>query len=384
MFDVVRLWQAVAAAHVPVKPRCQLSNRGRSRAVPLYDAFELPRFLLTRSVDRRELRLAAALCGWAGAGRAAFRKASFRAQHAVSLVLARWEVWSDADHRSDVGLVAAVAVGGVVFLCLAVEPGSAARNTKADAIAAMFAGSSTIGPDLEERLDFAPLLAVALSTRPAGLGRIKVSQRTAPRSLPFDALGALVVRGLPVGASLSPGVLVDGSRWVVAQGDVANLQVSLAGLTQTVDVEVDVIARDGVTKGTFGFSVSPAEVASIEGPGLSGIRTGALPPSLEGDPTVRRRVSLPPAQENRPPKRAVRAKKKANTGRDLATAPNVVKLPFKPAAPAQLPATPLTLFKPAGDMPSVKPAAAVRKRASAAAKPPAFPRGPMEEEAARR
>lgn len=280
--------------------------------------------------------------------------------------------------RNDAGLLTVTAIALVLLFAFSgVAPGSNARNPEADAIATRFAFAAARSESaaLEDRLDFAPRFAIALTARQKDGVRLTLASQTPANRLPFDALGAILLTGLPEGTSLSAGLDLGHGQWVVSQGDLDRLEMSIPNLLQSALVRIQVLSRDGVANGSLSMTLTPTGVVEASLDGASPIRTGALSrvaPAL--------RDTSPPRQTKTraPRKERARAKPDAKAARSLQTAPNVVKLQFTQTGPLTPPlGSPVLLFKPTSSAPPKEPKVQSAQGAS-------FPRSPMEEEAARR
>lgn len=317
----------------------------------------------------------------------------------------------------DAGLVLAFLLTAAIFVRLAeAAQNSSGRNPRADAIAAKFAGEGELSADvLETRLDFAPRYRLVAGDMETGLPLPDFTagaplQRFAEMTpVPFDALGAVVLHGLPSGSRLSAGQPAGGGDWVVAPGDLAKLEIVVppGQLSRPLGVSVEVFDRGGVSHGAMGLRLKEdgaVIVKRTERPDrperpdpqvpakTSDIRTGALNSARDGGKSQAAEV-VPPRRE-RSSERKQRKAVRASTVRERSTPrPQVVKVlvqqpPNSIAPPDPTPGTVL-LFKPAAQSPSsaratpTAPAAAVKPAASVV-KSGGFPRSPMEEEAARR
>lgn len=243
----------------------------------------------------------------------------------------------------DMGLMILFALVLLVFLTLANNAGSSGRNPSADAIAQKFAAGSE-GEEaedvLEQRLDFAPRLRLPAVARADG------ARATPMRKLPFDELGAIVLRGLPVGARLSAGLPMGEGQWVVSQSDIDKLAILLPGAAQRVSaVRVEVIGRDGLSRGSFTLNLTvqdDAEAALRNSgsaartfAGVSPMRTGAL--------------SEPAAANRAKPQAERRIRRRTGEGQGSARQkPQRMKPQPVPAMMLMNPASPMSLYTPAG------------------------------------
>ncbi len=359
--------------------------------------------------------------------------------------------WQDLDGQLarvpltyEAGIVVALAVAAVLALRMGDTPArGASRNAAADTIAEQFASASDGTDIIEERFAFARRFRVIAAPgrwfsedERAGLGQPGPSDAdAAPVGLPFDALGAVVIRGLPAGTQLTAGRRI-GTAWILAPGDLAGMDVIVpaGGVSALARARIEVFDQAGVRMGALAIGLREAEGPGIALGALRGkegldwigaaagrfstpngdIRTGALnlprpaaaadaetaePPKSQVHPKRAQRRSqraLRPAQARRPKVRpistatAVSPAATGNTGiakggvpakpapqLPLSSLPPPLLFPSKPDSPP-----PILLFKPAGGEPGALPA--IVTPFSSLIELGVFPRSPMEEEAARR
>lgn len=351
--------------------------------------------------------------------------------------------WQDADGQLarvpltyEAGIVVALAVAAVLALRMGDTPArGASRSDAADTIAAQFAAASDGTDVIEERFAFARRFRVIAAParwfsdhERTGRGQPNESNEDAgPVGLPFNSLGAIVIRGLPAATQLTAGRRI-GTAWILAPGDLAGMDVIVpaGGVSALARVRIEVFDPAGVRMGALAIGLREAEGPGIALSALRGkdgldwigasagrfsapsgdIRTGALnlprpadaadaemaePPKSQITPKRaqrRARSTTRPAHMRRPKARdtstttAVSPAAKGDTG--IATS----SVPAKPVPPPPLfplgsnaPA-PVLLFKPAGSEPGALPA--IITPFSSLIQLGVFPRSPMEEEAARR
>ncbi|MEQ1714800.1 MAG: hypothetical protein ABL907_02235, partial [Hyphomicrobium sp.] len=182
----------------------------------------------------------------------------------------------------DPRVMIAVVIAATLFVRLAeanprVSQRPAPRNTAADAIAERFAAASTDERDLSslaERLDFAPRFRLVV--REPHIENLDATPASGlvpggGKSLPFDAQGVVIIRGLPAGARLSAGrhvmaspvsasvprlAMLGATDWVVAQGDIDNLEVVLPpGVWPSVSATIEMIDADAISRGIMAIDV---------------------------------------------------------------------------------------------------------------------------------
>lgn len=324
--------------------------------------------------------------------------------------------WRCAAERSfvtyDAGLMLCAVLAGTLLLRLAdANDAPQPRNPAADAIAARFAAASSVdggSGDLEQRLDFATryrLVAAQAALSAPSLDR-SGGNLELRWHMPFQAEGAVVIRGLPANARLSAGTKVGGNAWALAPGDLDNLEVVLPPAeARRLQALIEVVSPEGAVKGRFAVRLVPAVAGILDtafpvgrldweqaaapsrkpqsaGGGASEIRTGAVTPAARLGASAEVVAATPAGSEAsdrarvkkvKPMRRGVRkgAKSKAPTRKPTAAVAGVV--PAASAAP----------YKPAsGD-------GAALKETSGAGKQflinlGVFPSNPMESEAARR
>ncbi len=358
----------------------------------------------------------------------------------LGAAIARWQDAGGQHARApltyEAGIAVALAVAAVLALRMGDTPArGASRNASADTIAAQFASTSDGTDIIEERFAFARRFRVVAAParwfsddEHAGSGHLGHSDEDgAPVALPFDSLGAVVIRGLPAGTQLTAGRRI-GTAWILAPGDLAGMDVIVpaGGVPALARARIEVFDQAGVRLGALAIGLKEAEGPGIALGALRGkdgldwigaaagrfsapngdIRTGALnlprpaaaadaetaePPKSQAHPKRaqrRARSALRPAHVRRPKMRdtstatVVSPAAKGDTG--IATS----SVPAKPVPPPPLfplgpnaPA-PVLLFKPAGSEPGALPA--IITPFSSLIQLGVFPRSPMEEEAARR
>jgi len=351
--------------------------------------------------------------------------------------------WQDADGQLarapltyEAGIVVALAVAVVLALRAGDTPArGASRNAAADSIAAQFASASDGTDVIEDRFAFAKRFRVVAAParwfsddERAGLGQAGESNEdAAPVALPFNSLGAVVIRGLPAGTQLTAGRRI-GNAWIVAPGDLAGMDVIVpaGGVSALARARIEVFDQAGVRLGALAIGLREAEGPGIALSALRGkdgldwigaaagrfsapsgdIRTGALnlprPAEAEGAETAepsksqanpkraqrRARSAMRPGHARRPKPRSISTATAASPAAKGDPVIATSSVPAKPVPPPPLfplgpnaPA-PVLLFKPAGSEPGALPA--IITPFSSLIQLGVFPRSPMEEEAARR
>lgn len=366
------------------------------------------------------------------------------ARNARPIVGARIARWQDENGQAartpltyEASVVVALAITGVLALRMAETPARGeSRNAAAESIAAQFAAASDGAAAIEERFAFARRFRVIAAPirwfagNGVGARSTDASSREPETgsSLPFSALGAVVIHGLPDGTRLSQGRGAGGT-WIVAPGDLDGMEVVVpaGGITKLARARIEVLDQSGVRRGALAFGLREEE-----GPGIAlgalrgkdgldwigagagrrlaapdrGIRTGALNAPAEGEglePDVPRKVKSAAghAGAKRVHRRLHHATAPARTRRAKGTGAAVPSpsVPARPAGGADLtvqPKPPL-LAQPEGDQDKsagillFKPANTQQGQALLPVAPltsliqlGVFPRSPMEEEAARK
>ncbi|MBL8883431.1 MAG: hypothetical protein JNL45_10305 [Hyphomicrobium sp.] len=353
--------------------------------------------------------------------------------------------WQDLDGQIarvpltyEAGIVVALAVAALLALRMGDTPArGASRNAAAETIAEQFASASDETDIIEERFAFARRFRVIAApsrwfsdTEHAGLGQPDESNEdAAPVGLPFDSLGAIVIRGLPAGTQLTAGRRI-GTAWILAPGDLAGMDVIVpaGGVSALARARIEVFDQAGVYMGALAIGLREAEGPGIALGALRGkegldwigaaagrfsapngdIRTGAL--NLPRQATAADAETAEPSKSQVHPKRAQRrahsalrpaqARRPKARGTSTATAVSPaatgntgIAKGGVPAKPAPLPPLfqlkpdaplPILLFKPAGSQPGADAAPAIVTPFSSLIQLGVFPRSPMEEEAARR
>ena len=304
MFDLAR---AMVVAIASAQAQAGVAERHTASIAPkMAQDFELPRFLNREGACARE-------------------------QAARSAMEEMLELVHFAVLEGSPGLIAVLSIAALVFLMFAGSaPGLNMRNPMADAIATRFAAASAgdDAVDLEERLDFAPRFAIALTARQP----VKVLKVQNPAHvMPFDALGAVILRGLPEGTTLSSGISVGADQWIVAPGDLTNLEMNVPELVAPSLIQADVVSREGIPLGTFVFKVSPLGLlnAKLE---AAPIRTGALPSADRAEIRTASRSGKGKRPVQKPA--AVRTSRRGSAAHSVLNAPNAVRLE---ATPLELP-----------------------------------------------
>lgn len=281
----------------------------------------------------------------------------------------------EAPPTEALGAIGVVVSGALFFTLAQAAPAMQPRSLEADAIAATFAAGHSQQPD-GQRLDFAPGLAMALRQAEAA------PSITGDLSAPWGA-GALVIRGLPRGSRLSAGLVFDDGTWVVSQGDLDGMVLTLAGpQPAALDVVLEVIGVAGTPERQLALSLILADWLAPDLPAFtsaqfgqriaSDIRTGALGQLETGKRRLRHEKAKARSQRTKPPRVSSAKRVKSVQGAvQSAAAPQI----FKPASGAIGP-PPASLF---GSLP--QPASSPN---ATAAPREAFPVSPMEREAARR
>ena len=220
-------------------------------------------------------------------------------------------------------IVALMALVGLLVHAAQTSAANGGRNPAADAIAERFSipldtplderaldarlpkvppGLSQLA-GLESRLSFLPRVVLVFGRPPETSPSPSPSEAAATGKTPaiasvvdaaalsgavrFDPLAVVVFRNLPEGSTFSSGARFSPNSWAVAEGDLKNLVVSLAGPPdQRIWAEIEVLNPSGVSTGVMHLEVRRTETGEA----------ALARPSTEGAGTNSRKVKLPDAE----------------------------------------------------------------------------------------